>query len=257
MLKLASSILTFVVVLYVCACAYLYFNQRALLYFPTPEVTAQDAESISVKSEDETLRIWRVGATGKDAVIFFGGNAQDVAEKIPLFRKAMSDKTIYLVNYRGFGGSTGSPSETGLLKDAETVFDFVSAKHARVSVIGQSLGSGVAVYLASVRKFEKLVLITPYDSIESVAKVRFPSFLPISLLLKDKFVSVARAASIAIPTMVMLAEADEVIPRANSEALIAAFRLSRPVVEIIAGTEHNSICGPFDTCLPRLRDFLL
>jgi hypothetical protein len=158
------------------------------------------------------------------------------------------------VNYRGYGGSSGSPSEAALCKDAVAVFDYVRQKHAHVSVIGQSLGSGVAVFLATVRNVARLVLITPYDSMEGVAKAHFPQF-PVSLLLKDKFMSSLHAGSIKTPTMMLLAESDEIIPRANSEALIAAFRSSPPTVSVIRGSTHNSVCTA-DSCLKYLRDFL-
>lgn len=254
MLKTITSIITFAALLYGGACAYLYFNQRAFIYFPTPQVNAADAESIALNSDGETLRIWRIGPTGKNAVIYFGGNAQDVSSNIPVFLKAMPNRSVYLVNYRGYGGSTGSPTEEALFKDATAVFDYVKQKHTHVSVIGQSLGSGVAVFLATVRDISKLVLITPYDSMENLAKVYFPQF-PVSLLLKDKFSSSQRAGSIKMPTLVLLAESDEIIPRANSEALIASFRLSQPTVSVIRGATHNSACAS-DSCLNYLNEFL-
>lgn len=254
MLKLAIAMIACITVLYGGACAYLYVNQRAFLYFPTPQVAVADAENIVLNSDGETLRIWRIGPPGKDAVIYFGGNAQDVSSTIPMFLKALPNQSVYLVNYRGYGGSTGLPNEAALYKDAAAIFDHVRQKHAHVSVIGQSLGSGVAVFLATIRTIARLVLITPYDSMENVAKAHFPQF-PVSLLLKDKFMSSQRAGAIETPTLVLLAESDEVIPRANSEALIAAFRSSQPTVSIIRDTTHNSICTS-DSCLKHLSAFL-
>lgn len=207
-----------------------------------------------MRSDGETLQILKVGPAHGNALIYFGGNAQDVSRLIPLFSKAFPDRPVYLVNYRGYGGSSGSPSEAALLHDAVTVFDFVGKRHADVAVIGQSLGSGVAVFLATVRKIARLVLITPYDSIETVAKNSFPQF-PVSLLLKDKFMSSARADHVHSPTLILLAEHDEVIPRASSEALIASFRRLQPVVEVLQGTTHNSACAD-EACLKRLAVFL-
>ncbi|HXA46424.1 MAG TPA: alpha/beta hydrolase, partial [Burkholderiaceae bacterium] len=180
-----------------------------------------------------------------DAILYFGGNAEDVSEVIPAFSKNFSHQSIYLVNYRGYGGSTGEPSETGIFKDALNLYDFVCARQSKdggrsISVFGRSLGSGVAIYVETNREVKKMVLVTPYDSIENVAKKQFPMF-PISLLLKDKFASDSRVAAVSIPTMIILADADEVIPRANSEALIAAFRKSMPTTRIISNSSHNSI----------------
>jgi pimeloyl-ACP methyl ester carboxylesterase len=251
--KILTSSVLIAVLVYLAACLYLYFYQRAFIYFPTSQVSAPHAESILLKSDGETLRILRIGA-GENAVIYFGGNAEDVSYNIPLFLNLLPHQSVYLVNYRGYGGSTGSPSEAGLFKDAVSVFDFVRTRHADVSVIGRSLGSGVAVFLASVREIKKLVLVTPFDSIEAVAKRHFPIF-PISLLIKDKFLSSMHAQRISAPTLVIVAGRDEVIPQANSDALIAALPKSQTVVEVIPEANHDSV-GVSERYLKRLREFL-
>lgn len=232
--------LSIVALLYLGACAYLYFVQRSILYAPTPRVDAAGAEKISLPSDGETLRIWQLGPADGNAIIYFGGNAEDVTEIIPEFSKHFPRSAIYLVNYRGYGGSTGVPSEAGLFKDAINVYDYVRARHGDISIIGRSLGSGVAIYLETNREVKKLVLTTPYDSIENVAKKQYPYF-PVSLLLKDKFASDSRAASIAIPTMVILADTDEVIPHERSEALISAFRNAIPLRRVVPRSTHNTI----------------
>lgn len=249
-----ASILSLVVLLYLGGCAYLYFNQRAFLYFPTPPTTAVDAELIALQSNGETLRIWRVGPVSEKAMIYFGGNAEDVSQNIPWFARHFPDQAVYLVNYRGYGGSTGTPTEAGLFQDALSVFDLVQGKHAVVSVIGRSLGSGVAVYLATARKVKKLVLVTPYDSIENLARKQYP-FFPIGLLLQDKFASNMRAKTITMPTQVILSEKDELIPRENSMALVSAFPVSSATVDTVPGTDHNSI-GASETYWALLRQFL-
>jgi pimeloyl-ACP methyl ester carboxylesterase len=254
MLKLVAALSTLIAVFYLGACGYLYVNQRALLYYPTPAVDAPGTEHITLHSDGETLKLWHVGPAQGDAVIYFGGNAQDVSRLVPVFRRTFPNRPVYLVNYRGYGGSSGSPSEAALYRDAVAVFDYVHGAHKTVDVIGQSLGSGVAVFLATVRHIAKLVLITPYDSIETVAKHSFPEF-PVALLLKDKFPSAARAPDIRSPTLILLAEHDEIIPRASSEALIASFHWLRPVVEVLRGASHNSACAA-DSCLQRLAAFL-
>lgn len=254
MLKLAAVLCSLTVALYMGACGYLYANQRALLYYPTPAVSVPGATAIALQSDGETLKLWRVGPAQGNALIYFGGNAQDVSRLVPVFHRIFPDRPVYLVNYRGYGGSSGIPSEAALYRDAIAVFDYVHRNHPHVDVIGQSLGSGVAIFLATVRHITRLVLITPYDSIETVARHSFPQF-PVGLLLKDKFPAAMRAPDVRSPTLILLAEHDEVIPRASSEALIAAFRWLRPVVEVLRGTTHNSACAA-DTCLQRLADFL-
>jgi hypothetical protein len=254
MLKLGATLCALIAILYLGACGYLYVNQRALLYYPTPAADAPGAERVTLRSDGETLALWRVGPKQGNAVIYFGGNAQDVSRLVPVFRRTFPNRPVYLVNYRGYGGSSGSPSEAALYRDAVAIFDYVHGQHRNVDVIGQSLGSGVAVFLATVRQITKLVLITPYDSIETVAKHSFPQF-PVALLLKDKFRSASRAPNVRSPTLILLAEHDEVIPRASSELLIASFRWLHPVVEVLHGTTHNSACAA-DTCLQRLATFL-
>jgi pimeloyl-ACP methyl ester carboxylesterase len=245
-MKIISSLLSIAALLYAGACAFLYFNQRSLLYYPTPGVGVPNADLVTLQSGGETIRIWHLahgGADGQNAIIYFGGNAEDVAQNIPLFSKVFAQAAVYLVNYRGYGGSSGTPSEPALFADALAVFDYVHAKHTNVSVIGRSLGSGVAVYLASMRDIKKMALITPYDSIENVAKGFYPAF-PIALLLKDKFTSNSRIAGINIPVLFILAENDDVVPRANSEALIALASPAQVKVVIIPGTTHHTIESP-------------
>lgn len=228
------------VVLYLSACGLLYFKQRSLLYFPTAESQQPDAVSVSLKSGGETIKIWTRTGASPDAVIYFGGNSEDVGFTLSSIAKSLPGKDLYFVNYRGYGGSTGSPTESGLFTDSLAVYDLVQKGHANIAVVGRSMGTGVAVYLASVRKVDKLVLVTPYDSIENVAKHQFPYF-PISLLLKDKFDSTSRVKDVSAKSLLIIAEKDEVIPRQNSDTLTAQFPAGQATVQIINGATHNSI----------------
>ena len=218
----------------------LFFYQRSFLYFPTPESKTPGSTSFSLTNDGETIRIWSRTVESSYAVIYFGGNSEDVSNNFMRFSSLLPDQNLYFVNYRGYGGSSGTPSEAALFSDALAVYDSIREKHANISVIGRSLGSGVAVYLAANRKVDKLVLVTPYDSIENVAKKRFPIF-PISLLLQDKFNSASRVQNITAKTLVILAENDEVIPRANSYALTARFPPQQLEIKVVLGTTHDSI----------------
>jgi len=227
-------------VLYLSACAYLYYYQRSFLYYPSSEVDASHAQKISLPSDGETLRIWHVGPDNGDAIIYFGGNAEAVGELAPYFSEHFPHQAVYLVNYRGYGGSTGSPSEQAFFADALAVYDFVHATHSNISVIGRSLGTGVAVYLTTQRNVKKLLLTSPYDSIENLAKNQYPIF-PVSILLKDKFASVDRVAGITTPTMIVIAETDNVVPHRNTDALIEAFHNTTPRKLRILHCNHDSI----------------
>ena len=233
-------LITIALVVYAAICGALYVLQRSLMYFPTPESRSSRAEALSIATDGAVLKVWRVAGASARALIYFAGNAEDVATNIAPFAAAFPDTAIYLVNYRSYGGSTGSPSEDALLADAEVVFDRVRAEHDNVAVLGRSLGSGVAVHLAAVRDVSKLALVTPYDSVLRIAQRQLP-FMPVSWLLKDTFDSLAKAPRVRAPVLVLLAELDRVIPRDHSERLVAAFAPGQVEVRTIAGTNHDSI----------------
>ena len=229
-----------VLILYLGLCAWLWLMQRSLIYFPTAAVDNPLADELLLDSHGETLQVWRLSAGNERAVIYFGGNAEEVSQNSPDMLEHLGDRTIYLVNYRGYGGSSGSPAEVALFQDALSVYDHVAGQHASVAVIGRSLGSGVAAYLAASRKISRLVLATPYDSLTGVAQAAYPVF-PVALLMRDRFDSLGRAAQIRVPTLIAIAELDEVIPRQHSEKLAAAIAPSLVEVTVIEGATHNTI----------------
>lgn len=240
MKKSAVSIITLAALVYGGLCAYLFATQRSLIYFPTPEVDNPLAEEIRLDAGGATLKIWRLGAGSDHAVIYFGGNAEQVSMNTRDFLHLLPEFTVYLVNYRGYGGSTGSPAEAALYDDALAVYDQVADQHARISTIGRSLGSGVATYLATARDLERMVLVTPYDSIHRLAQASLPMF-PVSLMLKDRFDSLARAGDIDVPTLLLVAENDGVIPARHSEALAAAIDPRLVEVVVVRSATHNTI----------------
>lgn len=226
---------------YLAICSFLYLRQRALLYYPTPPVQA-DARAIKLVSDDAMLRLWQVGPDDREApaVIYFGGNGEQVAANLPALPRTLPGQSIYLLNYRGYGGSSGSPSEPALLADALNVYDYVHERHAQVSLVGRSLGSGVAMHVATRRNPARMVLVTPYDSIVRVAQGYYP-YIPVSVLLKDRFDSVSRAPQVAAPTLVLVAGEDEVIPRERSEALIEKLPPGLVRVQEFPKAGHNDI----------------
>jgi len=247
-------ILGMVALLYAGLCVFLYFAQRSFLYQPAPEIIGAEAEEIRMENADVSLKIWHFNPRNSKAIIYFGGNAENVYWNVPAFREIFPDYSVYLVNYRGYGGSSGSPSETALFEDAVSIFDRLSSQHESISLIGRSLGTGVATYLASVRQIDKMVLVTPFDSIVSVAQRGYPIF-PVSLFLKDRYDSVGRVASIKSATLVILAENDEIILRENSDRLISGFKSTDVLVEMIDDATHNSI-GNSSVYWELLDDFL-
>jgi pimeloyl-ACP methyl ester carboxylesterase len=221
-------------------CALLFASQRSFIYYPVPESHPPGAASIRLSSGDADLKVWVVPRAGPRAILYFGGNAEDVAFNLAGFASAFPGHSLYLVNYRGYGGSSGAPTEAGLQADAVAAFDHLRKHHTEISVIGRSLGSGVAIYLASVRPVHRLVLVTPFDSLVNVAR-RQMKFFPVALLLRDRFDSAARARAIRVPTLLVVAGADRLIARERSDALAAAFAAAPVRTVLIGGAGHNDI----------------
>jgi pimeloyl-ACP methyl ester carboxylesterase len=238
--KTVALLLGTVAALYLLLCAWVYATQRGRIYFPTPEVDHPGAEALWLESQGERIKVWAVSRPGPRALIYFGGNADDAAAHIDLFAAALPEHSLYLVNYRGYGGSSGRPSESGLAADARAVYDHVRKAHPHIAVVGRSLGSGVAVCLAGERPVERLVLVTPFDSLVNLAKTYF-GWLPVGLLLQDRYDSARRASDVRLPVLVVIAGEDEIIPRARSLALAASFRPKQVQVVIVPGVGHNTL----------------
>lgn len=225
--------------IYLATCLLLYIKQRDLLYFPTPESGSSFAQALWIDSHSHRLKLWQIHQK-KPAIIYFGGNAESVENNIPDFDRLFPDHSVYLVNYRGYGGSSGSPSEPALFEDALAVYDELNKTHAEISVIGRSLGSGVAVYLSTQRKVERLALITPYDSIKNVAKSHYP-FFPVNWLIKDSFDSLSRSNELNLPILVLIADHDDVVPRKHSEQLIQGLKPDQVEFRVLKGSNHGDI----------------
>ena len=228
------------VVIYALACAGMYFAQDKLLYFPSPEVDRPGARALHLRSGAETVKVWELHPGAHPAVIYFGGNGEDVGFNIPDFDQQFPDRAFYLVNYRGYGGSTGVPREDALIADAEVVYDWVRMRHDSIVVMGRSLGTGVATALASRRPVAGIVLVTPYDSIANVGAGRY-SWMPVRWLIKDPYNSVPRMKQVHAPVLVLIAGQDESIPKARSDALIAAIPAGLGHTVIVPKAGHNDI----------------
>jgi pimeloyl-ACP methyl ester carboxylesterase len=226
--------------IYMLICLLLYLAQDRLLYLPTPEVAYPGARALSIERGAASLRVWELHGAARPALIYFGGNAEDVGANIADFGAAFPARAVYLVNYRGYGGSTGRPSEAALTADAEAIYDSLRLRHDPIAVIGRSLGSGVAIALAARRPVERLILVTPFDSIASVAADHFP-WLPVRALLRDRYDSLRRVGAVHAPTLVVVAEHDEVVYRARSDALIAAIAPALRHTVMVTGATHNDV----------------
>ncbi|WP_221767368.1 alpha/beta hydrolase [Shewanella atlantica] len=238
------SLLVTLLLMYLSVCLLLFVAQRKFMYFPTPPLLhfspPMEATQIIFENEGESLSGWVVNEGHSKALLYYGGNAENIEYNIPFFKENLTDYTVYLIAYRGYGDSTGKPTEVNLYSDALHIFDRVIADHEQVSLLGRSLGSGVATYVATHRQVDKLILVTPFDSTANVAKSVYWMF-PVSWLIKDKYESAKRAPNIDARTTIIYAENDNVIPRESTEYLIEAFSHRLEDSILIRSADHNDI----------------
>jgi alpha/beta superfamily hydrolase len=192
----------------------------------------------------------------RDLFIYFAGRGEDVRATAQALHWLPEGFGFAAINYRGVADSEGHPSEIASVADAVQFANHLrrAFPHARLHVVGRSLGTGVAIQLVARKEFASLQLVTPYDSMLEVAKRRFP-LVPLSLLLRHQFNSLAHSKEVAAKTQVLLAEQDDVVLPERSQKLIDAW--PAPVcVETIAGSDHHSIMRIEATWL-HLVDFAL
>ncbi len=182
----------------------------------------------------------RALGTGRGLVLGFSGNAWNAADCATFLAQRLPDFDLAVFHYRGYPPSEGEPGEAALFADAELVHDTLvrGLAPARVYAVGFSLGSGVASYLARARPLHGAVLVTPFDSIEAVARRRYP-FAPVRLLLKHPFRSDRHLAGVDLPVAVLVARDDRVVPRRHSEELVRVLR--RPVLYEVLPGDHSGI----------------
>ena len=241
--------------MYLLMLGYVYLAQQSFIYFPGFTRHASIPPNYELINDGLLLKGWVLNQEGRDAVLYFGGNGESVEYNLPMFKRIFPDRAVYMVAYRGYGDSEGEPSEKGIYSDALGLYDRVSAQHDSISIIGRSLGSGVATYLASNRPVHKLVLITPFASMEDLARRQFPIF-PVSMLLRDRYSSVQWVEKISARTMVLYAENDRIIPEPSTRLLISAFPANQVDVKKIKGAGHNTI-SEFKEFKVGLREFFL
>ncbi len=233
-------ILAVAAAMYVVVCAALFAMQRSLIYYPQRSLRPHDDNTLALPVDGARVLVSIRENSGPSAVIYFGGNAEDVSQSIPILQRAFPESALFALHYRGYNGSTGTPSEAVLIADALVLFDQVRKDHPQIVMIGRSLGSGVAIHVASIRPVTRLVLVTPYDSLQELAAQRF-GFLPLRWLLLDKFESWRYAPNITAPTLLLAAEYDEIIPRASTELLYRHLPKGVATLTIIPDASHNTI----------------
>jgi hypothetical protein len=223
---------TFIIALaaYLGIGALMYFAQRSLMYFPdrtrTPPSAAglPQAEEITLDTADgERVLAWHVPPRGgKPVVIYFHGNGGALNLRVDRFQKIIAQGIgLVALSYRGYGGSSGRPSEAGLVEDARAAYLFAAERYpGRIALWGESLGTGVAVALAAEKPVTHLVLDAPFTSTVDVAADLY-WFLPVRWLMKDQFRSDQHIKQVKAPVLILHGEADDIIPIRYGERLLA------------------------------------
>ena len=241
--KNGSSMISFIITLtisYIAICFLLFIFQRQMIYLPTSEVSVPGVAHTVLDTGEVRIKIWTLNPGKEKALIYFGGNAENVAYNIDDFGTLFADRTVYLINYRGYGGSSGSPHEEGFYRDALFAYDHFMKEHTALSVMGRSIGGAVATYLASKRDVEKLILVTPFDSAVNVGKKLY-WFFPMELILRERLDSSVRADKITTDTMIIAAGNDRIIPYENTHNLVQAFSQTEVEVAILSDRGHNTV----------------
>lgn len=231
--------------------AIIWTQQRRLMYFPfgqVPDPVAtglKGATAVTFNSRDGlALTGWFITTTPtpRFTVIVFNGNAGNRAHRVPLAQAfAAEGLAVLLLDYRGFGGNPGSPTEAGLNADARGALNYllrrsdVDAK--RLVYFGESLGSAVAVELAVEHRPAALILRSPFTSATDVAQVHY-RFLPVRWLLRDRFPSIDRIAHVRAPLLVIAGDRDGIVPVDQSRRLYEAANSPKSLL-IIPGADHN------------------
>lgn len=216
--------------IYFLVLVFLYFYQRNLLYHPnennySEDKISVDIENVRIKTSDNIeLLGWYHEKNLKDfkTLIFFHGNAGSLENRIHKLNHFRDMNINFLIiAWRGFSGNNGNPSEQGLYEDGKSAIDWLIKKgvsEKNLILYGESLGTGVATHLAQNKNFAGVILETPFTSMIDAAKKFYP-YIPVKLLLKDKFENYKKIKNINSPILIMHGEADQLVPFSMGEKI--------------------------------------
>ena len=217
------SFLQIIIVVYLLVLVFLYFYQRNLLYHPNENNYSNDQISVSIEkvkintSDNIDLLAWYHEKDLKKykTILYFHGNAGSLENRIhKLNHFSEMDVNFLIIAWRGFSGNKGKPSEKGLYEDGRSGINWLinkGVKEENIVIYGESLGTGVATHLSQKKNFAGVILETPFTSMVDAAKTFYP-YIPVSLLLKDKFDNKSKINNINTPILIMHGEADQIVP---------------------------------------------
>jgi len=229
-----------------------YLGQRALQYFPerarTPPAASglPEAEEVVLDSSGgERVIVWHIPPRGeKPVVLYFHGNGGSLRWRVDRFRALAADGNgLIALSYRGYGGSSGRPTEKGLIDDALTAYAFAAAHYpaSRLALWGESLGTGVAVALAAQKPVGRIVLESPFTSIADIA-AQIYWFFPVRLLIKDSFRSDLLIGTVTAPFLILHGDKDSIVPIALGDQLYKLITAPKRFVRF-PGAGHNELAA--------------
>ena len=242
---------------YVGLAAMIYLAQRSLMYFPDRTATTPAAAGLPEANEvpltaSDGVRIhaWVVPPqSGKPVILYFHGNGGALRYRVERFRRLIGAGIgLVALEYRGYGGLSGSPSEQGLIRDAEAAYGYAAAHYPpqQIVVWGESLGSAVAVAIAAEKPVGRVILEAPFTSALAIAQSRY-WYLPVSLLMKDRFRSDRRIKKVTAPLLILHGVQDRVVPFAMGERMFELANKPKHIVRFLdGGHEDLDQNGAFD-----------
>ncbi len=231
--------------LYVGVAAVLYVRQRSLMYFPetihtTPAQAGlpEAAEVPLTASDGAHITAWYAAPQdGKPVIVFFHGNGGALRDSATRFRMLIGAGIgLVALEYRGFGGNSGTPSEHGLIADGDAAYAFAATRYpvGRIVLWGQSLGSAVAVAVAATHPVGRLILEAPFTSAAAIASIRY-WYLPVRLLMKDQFHSDRGIEKVKAPLLILHGVHDRVVPYAMGERMFKLANKPKHIVRFLDG----------------------
>lgn len=248
--------------LYLVACATLYFAQRSILFPADTRDIALDVGKVPYASvvelhtaDKQTIKAWWIAprSAGKPVYLYFHGNAETLASRDGRFTLLTADGAGLLgVSWRGYGGSSGAPSEAGFRQDALAAYEWLrmqGIEPRRLIIFGESIGTNIALWLSATQDSAALVLDSPYTAIYRIAQQRYP-WLPVSWLSRDPLDNMQWAGRITVPAFVFHCTGDRVVPYAMGQELFAALSTTDKHFATIGRECHVPSVQPL---MPQLR----
>jgi len=248
-LRSLMAIAAILICLYLGMAALLYVAQRSMMYFPeaihtTPaQAHLPEAQEITLTASDgvRILAWYAPPRDDKPVIIYFHGNGGALRYRVDRFRRMIGDGIgLVAVEYRGYGGSSGSPSESGLIADGQAAYAFAAARYKPQQLVlwGESLGSGVAVAIAADNPVGRVILEAPFTSAAAVAARRY-WYMPVWLLMKDQYRSDERIGKITAAILILHGVRDRVVPFAMGERMFELTNAPKHIVRFIDGDHED------------------